>query len=91
VHLYKKKNCYMHCFWEKALQKPTFWMNFKEIFFPYYIVWLWMLFLVILYLLEHVKVKYVQKSNKSLVSAFCKEKFISFKNSWFEELGSDFL
>ena len=51
-------------------------MNFKEIFFPYYIVWLWMLFLVILYLLEHFKVKYAQKSNKSLINAFCKEKFI---------------
>jgi hypothetical protein len=42
-------------------------MNFKEIFFPYYIVWLWMLFFVILYLLEYFKVKYAQKSNKSLV------------------------
>jgi hypothetical protein len=60
-------------------------MNFKEIFFPYYIVWLWMLFLVILYLLEHFKVKYVQKSNKSLISAFCKEKFIFLKRNWFKE------
>jgi hypothetical protein len=85
VHLYEKKNCNMHCFWKKTLQKPTFWMNFKEIFFPYYIVWLWMLFLVILYLLKHFKVKYAQKSNKSLVNAFRKEKFIFKKNSWFEE------
>jgi hypothetical protein len=77
----QNKNCNMHCFWKKTLQKPTFWMNFKEIFFPYYIVWLWMLFLVILNLLEHFKVKYAQKSNKSLVSAFHKEKFIFFKNS----------
>jgi hypothetical protein len=81
----QKKNCNMHCFWEKVLQKPTFWMNFKEIFFPYYVVWLWMLFLVILYLLEYFKVKYAQKSNKSLVSAFHKEIFLFFKNSWFEE------
>jgi hypothetical protein len=66
----------MHCFWEKAFQKPTFLMNFKEIFFPYYIVWLRKIFLVILYSLEHFKVKYAQKSNKSLRSAFCKEKFI---------------
>jgi hypothetical protein len=35
-----------------------------------------MLFLVILYSLEHFKVKYAQKPNKSLHSAFCKEKFI---------------
>jgi hypothetical protein len=75
----------MQCFWEKTLQKPTFWMNFKEIFFPYYIVWLWMLVLVILYLLEHFKVKDAQKSNKSLVSALCKEKFIFKKNNCFED------
>jgi hypothetical protein len=75
----QEKNCNMYCFWEKALQKPTFWMNFKEIFFPYYIVWLWMLFLVILYLFEHFKVKYAQKSNKSLISTFRKKKIIFFK------------
>ena len=45
-------------------------MNLKEIFFPYYIVCLKMLFLVIVYLLEHFKVKYAIASNKSLVSAF---------------------
>ena len=66
----------MHCFYKKALQKPTFWMNFKEISFPYYIVWLWMLFLVILYLLGHFDVKYAQNSIKSLISTFHKEKFI---------------
>jgi hypothetical protein len=60
-------------------------MNFKEIFFLYYIIWLWMLVLVILYLLEHFKVKYAQKSNKSFVNAFCKEKFIFFKNNCFED------
>jgi hypothetical protein len=75
----------MQCFWEKTLQKPTFWMNFKEIFFSYYIVWLWMLFLVILYLLEHFKVKMAAVYNKSLVSAFRNKKFISFKNSFFKE------
>jgi hypothetical protein len=75
----------MQCFWEKALQKPTFWVNFKEIFFPYYIEWLWMLFLVILYLFGHFKVKYAQKSNKSLVSAFFKEKVIFLKNNCFNE------
>jgi hypothetical protein len=58
---------------EKVLQNTTFWMNLKEIFFPYYIVYLGMLFLVILYLLEHFKVKYAAASNKSLVSAFFKE------------------
>jgi hypothetical protein len=51
-------------------------MDFKEIFFPYHIAWLWMMFLVILYLLEHFKVKYAQKSNKSLVSALYKEKLL---------------
>jgi hypothetical protein len=77
VHLYGTPNCNMQCFWEKALQKPTFWVNLKKIFCLYYIVWLWMLFLVILYnLLEHFKVNYAQKSNKRLVSLFCKEKFI---------------
>jgi hypothetical protein len=60
----------MHWFSEKALQKPTFLMNFKEIFFPYYIVWLRKMFSMILYLLEHFKVKYAQKSNKNLGSAF---------------------
>jgi hypothetical protein len=78
-------NFNIQCFWEKTLQKPTFRLNFKEIFFPYYIVWLWKLFFVILYLFEHFKVKYAQKSNKSLVSVFCKEKFIFFKNSCFKE------
>jgi hypothetical protein len=34
---------------EKALQNTTFWMNLKEIFLPYYIVCLEILFLVILY------------------------------------------
>jgi hypothetical protein len=29
----RKKNYNMHYFWEKALQKPTFWMNFKDLFF----------------------------------------------------------
>jgi hypothetical protein len=69
----------MQCLWEKALQKPTFLMNFKEIFFPCYIVWLWMMFSVILYLLEHFKVKYAQKSNKSLISAFHIEKLMFLK------------
>jgi hypothetical protein len=44
--------------------------EFQRDLFPYYIVWLGMLFLVILYLLEHFKVKYAATSNKSLVSAF---------------------
>jgi hypothetical protein len=48
-------------------------MNLKEIFFPYYIECLKMLFLVILCLLEHFKVKYAAISNKSLVSTFFKE------------------
>jgi hypothetical protein len=73
VHLYGIKNCNMQCFWKKTLQKPTFWVNFKKIFFSYYIVRLWMMFLVVLYLHEHFKVKYAQKSNKSLVSAFHKK------------------
>jgi hypothetical protein len=30
------------------LQGATFWMNLKETFFPYYIIWLGMLFLVVL-------------------------------------------
>jgi hypothetical protein len=65
----------MQCFWKKVLQKATFWVNFKEFFFPYYIVWLWMLFLVVLYLLKHFKVKLAAVFNKSLYSAFLKEKF----------------
>jgi hypothetical protein len=68
----------------KSTPKQIFWMNFKEIFFPY-IVWLWMLFLVILYLLEHFKVKMAPISNKILLSAFRKEKFIFLKNSCFKE------
>jgi hypothetical protein len=32
----------------------------------------WKLFLVVLYLFEHFKVKYAQKSNKTLVTVFCK-------------------
>jgi hypothetical protein len=55
-------------------KSTTFWVNFKEIFFPYYLVWLWMLFLVILYLFEHFKVKLVAVFNKSLRSIFFKEK-----------------
>jgi hypothetical protein len=35
--------------------------------------------------IEHFKVKYAQKSNKSLVSAFCKEKLLFKKNSCFKE------
>jgi hypothetical protein len=58
---------------EKALQNTTFWMNLKEIFFPYYIVCLEMLFLVILYLLEHFEVKYVAATKKNFGSAFLKE------------------
>jgi hypothetical protein len=75
----------MHCFWEKALQKPTLLMNFKEIFFPYYIVWLWMMFSMISYLFEHFKVKYAQKSNKSLVSVFYIEILLFKKNSCFKK------
>jgi hypothetical protein len=75
----------MHCFSEKALQKPTFLMNFKEIFFPYYIVWLRKMFSIILYLLEHFKVKYAQKSNKNLGSALRIEKLLFLKNSFFKE------
>ena len=60
-------------------------MNFKEIFFLYYIVWIWMLFLVILYLFEHFKVKIIAVYNKSLVSAFHNKnsyllKIVSLKN-----------
>jgi hypothetical protein len=51
-------------------------MNFKEIFFPYHIVWLKKMFLMILYLLEHFKVKYAQKSNKNLGSTFRIEKLL---------------
>jgi hypothetical protein len=38
-----------------------------------------------LYSLEHFKVKYAQKSNKSLRSAFYKEKFIFFFKNCFKE------
>jgi hypothetical protein len=55
---------------KKYSKVQQFWVNFKGIFFPYYIVWLWMLFLVILYLLEHFKVKMFVVSNKGLGSAF---------------------
>jgi hypothetical protein len=55
----------MHCFLEKALQSTTFWMNFTKILFPFYIVWLRMLFLVIVYLLERFKVKLIDVSNKN--------------------------
>jgi hypothetical protein len=75
VHLFEVKNCNKYYLDEKALQKIIFWMNLKEILFPYYIVCLKMFFLVILYLLEHFKVKYAVAFNKSLVSAFFKEKF----------------
>jgi hypothetical protein len=53
-------------------------MNFKKTFFPYYIVCLWMLFLVILYLFEHFKVKLVAVPNNSLYSVFLKNKFVFF-------------
>jgi hypothetical protein len=58
---------------QKALQKTTFWMNLKEIFFPYYIISWKMLFLVILYLLEHFEVKYATATKKSFGSTFLKE------------------
>jgi hypothetical protein len=48
-------------------------MNLKEIFFPYYIISWKMLFLVILYLLEHFEVKYVVATKNSFGSAFLKE------------------
>jgi hypothetical protein len=52
------KNYNKYYFDEKAFQSTTFWTNLEEIFFfPYYIIWLELLFLVILYLLEHFKVK----------------------------------
>jgi hypothetical protein len=60
------QNCNKYYLDEKALQSTTFWMNFKEIFFSYYIVWLEMLFLIILLLLEHFKGKHDVASNKSL-------------------------
>jgi hypothetical protein len=59
--------------YEKILQNTTFWMNLKEIFFPYYIVCLGMLFLMVLYLFKHFKVKYAIAFDKSLVSVFLKE------------------
>jgi hypothetical protein len=71
VLLHDTKNCNMQCFLEKTLQNTTFWVNFKEIFFPCYILWLWMLFLVIFYSLEHVKL--IVASDKRLHSAFLKE------------------
>jgi hypothetical protein len=48
-------------------------MNLKEIFFPYYIISWKMLFLVILYLLEHFEVKYATATKKSFGSTFLKE------------------
>jgi hypothetical protein len=60
-------------FLEKNTPKYNICVNLEEIFFPYYNLWLWMLFLVILLLLEHFKVKLIAKSNKSLCSAFIKE------------------
>jgi hypothetical protein len=48
-------------------------MNLKKIFFIYYIICLEMLFLVILYLLEHFKVKYATATKKSFGGAFLKE------------------
>jgi hypothetical protein len=33
------QNCNKYNFDEKALQSTTIWVNLKEIFFPYYIVW----------------------------------------------------
>jgi hypothetical protein len=63
-------------FLEKNTPKTNILDEFQGDLFPYYIVWLWMTFSVILYLLKHFKVKYAQKSNKSLISAFCKEKLL---------------
>jgi hypothetical protein len=40
---------------------------------------------MILYLLEHFKIKYAQKSNKNLGSAFRIEKLLFKKNSFFKE------
>jgi hypothetical protein len=54
-------------------------MNFKEIFYSYYIVWLRKMFSMILDLLEHFKLKYAQKSNKNLGSAFCIENYYFLK------------
>jgi hypothetical protein len=58
---------------EKLLQNITFWMNLKEFFFSYYIICLEMLFLVILYLLEHFKVEYAAATKKSFGSAFLRK------------------
>jgi hypothetical protein len=63
----------------KSTPKNNILGEFQRNLFPYYIVWLWMLFLVILYLLEHFKVRIIVVSNKSLHSAFRKEKFIFLK------------
>jgi hypothetical protein len=73
VHLWRAQNCNKYYLAQKALQKTTFWMNLKEIFFPYYIISWKMLFLVILYLLEHFEVKYAATTKKSFGSAFLKE------------------
>jgi hypothetical protein len=47
-------------------------MNLKEIFLPYCIVWLGMLFLVISYLLEHFKLNRLLQPKKVLVVHFLK-------------------
>jgi hypothetical protein len=71
-------NCNRYYLDEKELQNIIFLMNLIEIFFPYYIVCLEMLFSVILYLLEHFKVTYATATKKSFGSAFLKEQFIYF-------------
>jgi hypothetical protein len=62
----------MHCFLENALQSITFWMNFKDIFFSYYIEWLWMI-LVIFNSFNYFKDKLIVVSNKNLYSTFLME------------------
>jgi hypothetical protein len=72
VHLWRAQNCNKYSLAQKALQKTTFWMNLKAIFFPYYIISWKMLFLVISYLLEHFEVKYAAATKKALVVHFLK-------------------